>query len=289
MWSQLLLLLALVALFAWWLRTPRGSEAWSLLGRAREVLVVALLLWGLAWVLGEVDLGPLDEPLVTLPEEGIEVTGGLLILLAAHLVASALVVARLARAAGTERARWTRLLPGLAAGQGLVWASMLALIWLLTQLGVDSLAGLLAVVAVMALVLVLLNVLLARLLARLISSEGRLRPAFERLWRRDPARDQPLLVPVLIRFLMTGAITLILVIGHTTHEEGRTTVRTAYRANVDVQTIANITCENPWPREIAWSVHGEAPELLVRGAGLLAAFVSLVFLAAFVRGRQNSA
>lgn len=289
MWSQILVMLAVVALFVWWSRTPRGHAAWALLASSRDVFVVALLLWGLAWVLGEADLGPLDESILSLPSVGIHVTGSVLLLLAAHLVASALVVARLARASGMEGARWTRLFPGLALGQAAIWVPMIALLWLLSELQITSVAGFLAIVALMALALVTLNVLLARLVARLVRSEGRLSPAFERLWRRDPERDQTVLVPVLIRFLMTGAITLILIVAHTTGDEHGTTVRTVYRANLDVQTVASVTCENMWPRQIAASIHAEAPTLLVRGVGLLSALASLVFLAAFVRGSGNPA
>jgi|GEM_PF-4277228 len=287
MWSQILVLLPVMALFVWWSCTPRGRAAWALLASSRDVLVLALLLWGLVWVLGEADLGPLDESILSLPSVRIHVTGSVLLLLAAHLVGSALVVARLARASGMEEARWTRLFPGLALGQRAIWGPMIALLWLLAELQITAIAGLLAIVALMALALVTLNVLLARLVARLVRSEGRLAPAFERLWRRNPGRDQTVLVPVLIRFLMTGAITLIVIVAHTTHDERGTTVRSAYRAHMDVQTVASVTCENAWPRQIAASIHAEAPMLLVRGIGLLSALVSLVFLAAFVRGSGN--
>ena len=53
--------------------------------------------------------------------------------------------------------------------------------------------------------------------------------------------------------------------------------------------VASVTAENPWPWNVAQSAHAEPPKALVRGAGLLSAFVSLVFLAAFVRGKREQA
>lgn len=292
MLTQALVIAAVVALLVVWARSVRGRAARALVSRTKILLVIPPLLWGIVWFLSEADLGSLDEPFLVIPRTGFALSGGMLLLALFHVAAALVVLLALGRAAGFPRASVLGTLVGLLLGQVLLWATMIGLIRLFVEIPLESVEETLGLLAVMAFLLVVLNVLLARIVVRLVASGGRLKPALGRLFRSERTEEAPLLGSVLLRLLVSGAIVVIWISSHTSsmqHETGwRTTTRSAVKLALDVQTVATVTCDNPWPRKVAESVERQAPEVLERTLDLATAFLSVLFLAAFVSTRARS-
>jgi hypothetical protein len=269
-----------------WARSGRGRAARALVGRAKTILLVPPVLWASVWLLNTTGLGPLDTAFFTIPGTlALSVT--LLLVIALHVAASVLVLATLGRAAGWGSVSARQILPGILLGQSALWLSMLALIRPFTH-GTWS-PGMIPLLAALGIPLVALNLLLARLVARLPANGGRVRDSFAGLWRADRAREAPLLATVMLRLVVTGAIVLIWISGYTTVRQSGTrttrTTRSATSVNIDVQTVATVTCDNPWLREVADAAAEEPPEALRHALDLATAFVSVLFMAAFVSAR----
>jgi hypothetical protein len=95
---------------------------------------------------------------------------------------------------------------------------------------------------------------------------------------------------VVLRLLVSGAIVLIWISGHVveTHEGTRRTrtTRSSNSFKVDTQTVATVTCDNPWPYALAKGAGEEPSEAVQRLIDLGTAFASVLFMAAFASARR---